>query len=94
MIGIGEQDAHAEFVVELARREAFDGGLRAYGHEHGGFDGSVGRVQEAGAGACVGALGLEFESNLTQFMILAGGKGGVKGLGRVRREIRGAGLVE
>ena len=41
VIGVGQQDADAEVVREVALREAFDRGLRADRHEDRGFDGSV-----------------------------------------------------
>ncbi|SPF44226.1 conserved hypothetical protein [Candidatus Sulfopaludibacter sp. SbA4] len=71
MVGVGQQDFHAEVFGEIALGETFDGGLRAYGHEDGGFDGAVGGVQEAGAGTRVGALGDYFEGNGAQIEIVA-----------------------
>ena len=45
MIGIGEQDRHAEIFGQVALRESLDRGLRAHGHEYGRFDGPVRRMQ-------------------------------------------------
>jgi len=66
MIGVGQQDLHAEIVGQVALAEAFDGGLRAHRHEDRGLDGSVRRVQQAGARPRVGALGNHFEGDLGQ----------------------------
>ena len=66
VVGVGEEDGDAKVVGEIALRESFDGGLGADGHEDGGFDGSVRRVEQSGAGASVGAFGLEFEGDLGQ----------------------------
>ncbi len=54
---------------EVALGEAFDGGLGADGHEDRGFDGAVGGVENAGAGAGVRALGQEFEGDLGQLRL-------------------------
>jgi len=61
MIGIGEQDARVEFAGQLARRKAFDGGLRAHRHEDRRFDYAVRRREPAGARARHGAIGLDLE---------------------------------
>ena len=41
VIGVGQQDADAEILGQVARAQPLDGGLRAHRHEHGGFDGAV-----------------------------------------------------
>src|SRR5271169_423779 len=55
MIGVGKNDFCAEF-FEGFLREAFDGGLRAHGHEEGSLDGAVRRGEAATARA--GGIGL------------------------------------
>ena len=60
---------HAEVRGEVALGEPFDGGLRPDGHENRGFDGSMGGVEQAGAGAGVRALGLNFEGDLGQLRL-------------------------
>ena len=70
MIGVGQQDADAEIFGQVALGEPFDRGLGAHGHEDGGFDGAVGRMQQAGAGARSGALGDDFEGDLPQSLIV------------------------
>lgn len=51
MISVSEDDGRAQFFGQIPLREAFDGGLRAHGHEHGGGNVPVFRVENAGAGA-------------------------------------------
>ncbi len=68
---------HAEIFGEVALGQSFDGGLRAHGHEDGRFDGAVRGVQQAGAGAGVGALGHHFEGDLSQINSLQDGGEGV-----------------
>ena len=84
VVGVGQQDADAEFFGEVALGQALDRGLGADGHEDGGFDGSVGRVQQPGAGAGLGALGDHFERDLRQASIVMtfqrlAGRGGGRG---------------
>ena len=66
MVGVGQQDLHAEIVGQVALAEAFDRGLRPHWHEDRGLDGSVRRVQQAGARPGMRALGDHFEGNLGQ----------------------------
>ena len=77
VIGVGEDDFGAEVLGEIALREAFDGGLGADGHEDGSFDIAVGGVEDAGAGAGVGAFGDDVEGDLAQASIVTSrGTGG------------------
>ena len=55
MVGVG-QNHLAAHVIQLFRRESFDGGLSTHRHEHGGFKGAVGRVQTSQAGATAAAF--------------------------------------
>ena len=66
MIGIRQQNRHAEIVGQVALRESLDGGLGADRHEDRGFDGAVRRMQQACAGAGVRALGDDFKGDLGQ----------------------------
>jgi hypothetical protein len=61
MVRIGEQDLHTQVVGEVALSQALDGGLRANGHEDRRLNGSVGSVQETGAGPGVRTFGNDFE---------------------------------
>ena len=61
MISIGEDDAGIELAGKVALEDAFDRRLGADGHEHGRLDDAVIGVEEAGAGARGGTLGLDFE---------------------------------
>ena len=61
MIGIGQDDFGVEFAFQIALRNAFDRGLRAHRHEDRRLDDAVSGVQQPGARARVGALGLEFK---------------------------------
>ncbi len=45
MIGIGQQDRHAEIFGQVALGESFNRGLCAHRHEHGRLDGPVRRMQ-------------------------------------------------
>ncbi len=62
VVGICEDDFGVEIVDEIARRKAFDGALRADGHEDRGFDGAVSGVEKASARAGLGAVGLDFKT--------------------------------
>ena len=59
--GRHSDDAAAQFLAQVALGEAFDGGLRAHGHEDGRGNVAVIGVEDAGAGAGHGAFGEEFE---------------------------------
>src|ERR1044072_9597129 len=63
MIGIRQDDARVQIVGQIALREALHGGLRADGHEDRGFDDAVRRMQQSGACARNGTLGLDFKSD-------------------------------
>ena len=69
MVGIGQQDLHAEIFGEIALRESFDGGLRAYRHEDGRLDAAMRSMEQAGARARDGTLGYYFEGNLRQIRL-------------------------
>ena len=62
MISVAEDDLGVQIIDEVAREEAFDGGLRADGHEDRGLDDAVRGVKEARAGVGVRAGGLELEA--------------------------------
>jgi hypothetical protein len=79
MVGVGEEDFHAEIFGEIALGESFDGSLRADGHEDGGFDCAVGGVEESGAGAGLGALGDDFECGAQEKIVARGARGMVSG---------------
>jgi hypothetical protein len=64
MVGVAEQDFHVQIFGQVPLRESLDGGLRADGHEYGGLDVAVRRVQHPGAGAGDGTLGLNLEGDL------------------------------
>lgn len=66
MIGIREQDPDAELFGEVALREAFDRGLRAYRHEDRGLDGAVRRVEQTSPRTGEGALGDRLEGDGSQ----------------------------
>lgn len=66
VVRIGEQNLDAEFAGKSLLREPLDGRLRADRHENGGLDGSMRRVQQSRPGACMRALGDDFEGNLGQ----------------------------
>ena len=66
MIGIGQQDLHAEIFGQVALRESFDRGLRADRHEHRRFDGPVRRMQQSRTGTRVRAFGDNFKGDLGQ----------------------------
>ena len=61
MVGIGQDDFGVEVVLEHFGRQRLDRTVGADGHEGRGLDDAVGRVQKAGAGARVRALGDDFE---------------------------------
>jgi len=61
MIGVGEDDAGVKIAGEVALGDAFDGGLGADGHEDRRLDDAVVGVEESGASASGGALGLYFK---------------------------------
>ena len=69
MVGVGEQDPHAQVLRQVALGQALDGGLRAHGHEYGRLDGSMRGMQQARAGAGVRALGHYFEGELGQLRL-------------------------
>jgi hypothetical protein len=62
MIGVPEDDLGVQLGNQVPRQDAFDGRLRADGHENRGFNDAVGGVEQPGPGSCFGAGGLEFES--------------------------------
>jgi len=62
MVGVGKNDFSVQVVEELRGEDAFDGRLSADRHEHGGLDGSVRGVEDAGSGAGSRADGLEVEA--------------------------------
>jgi len=66
VVGIAEDDAGVQVGDKIPLRNSFDGGLRADGHEDGGFDGAVRGVEEAGPGAGVGTSGEDFEAQSRQ----------------------------
>ena len=66
VIGVGEDDFGVQLVGQIALHDALDGGLRADWHEHGGFDDAVRGVDEAGARAGVGALGLSSKCTISR----------------------------
>ena len=62
MVSVGEDDFGIKITGELAGEDAFDGRLSADRHEHGGLNGSVRGVEDAGSGAGSRADGLEVEA--------------------------------
>ena len=66
VIGVREEDLHAEIFGQCSLGESFDRGLSAYRHEDRCLDGSVVRVEASGAGVGMGALRLELEERLGQ----------------------------
>ena len=62
MIGGAEDDPGGELLEQVARREAFDGGLGADRHEDRRFDRAMRGVEQAGAGVGVRAGGLDLEA--------------------------------
>jgi len=69
MIRIGQQNADAQVVGEVALGEPFDGGLRAHRHEDRGFNGAMRRVKQARARAGMRAFGDQFEGDLGQIRL-------------------------
>ena len=63
VIGVGQDDLGVEFVGQVALQNAFDGGLRAHRHEDRRFDDAVRGVEQSGARAGVGALGLQLKTH-------------------------------
>ena len=61
MVGVGEDNAGAQFLAQIALREAFDGALRTDRHKDGRRDVAMIGVDDTGAGAGNGAFGEEFE---------------------------------
>ena len=51
MIGVAQDDLGVQVVQQIARQDAFDGRLRADGHEHRSLDVAMRGVQNAGARA-------------------------------------------
>ena len=81
VIGVGQQDRHAEIFGEIALGEPFDRGLGADRHEYRGFDGPVRRMEQSRAGTGVRTFGDDFEGDLGQrrayiSMIADGGSSG------------------
>ena len=66
MIGVGQQDLHAEIFGEVALREPFDRRLCAHRHEDRRLDRAVRRVQQPRAGTRVRTFGDDFEGDLRQ----------------------------
>ena len=66
MIGVGQQDLHAEIFGQVALGEPFDRGLRADRHEDRRLDGPVRRMQQSRAGTRVRTFGDNFEGDLGQ----------------------------
>jgi heptosyltransferase-2 len=62
MVGIGQDYFGVQIAEKIARRKSFHCPLRANRHKDRGFDGSVGGMQQAGAGAGLCAGGLDFEA--------------------------------
>ncbi len=62
VIGVAEDNARGSFFSDLRGGQALDRGLGADGHEDGGFDDAVGRLEEPGSRTCDGAGGLDFEA--------------------------------
>ena len=58
VIGVGEDDLRA-CLAQFFRRDAFDGGLRADGHEDGRRDGAVRGLDGTRARPVVGAFGVD-----------------------------------
>jgi hypothetical protein len=61
VIGVGQQDADAEILVEIARTEAFDCRLRTDRHENGRFDSPMGGMEQPGARTGRRTLGNNFK---------------------------------
>ena len=64
VVSIRQHDLGVQLGGQVALHHAFHRGLRADGHEDGRLDNSMRGVDQAGAGASVGALGFEFDNAL------------------------------
>src|SRR5260370_23981572 len=65
-------DAGVEIAGQVALGDAFDGCLGANRHEHGCFDDAVRSVNQSGARACMGTLGLKLEAHLLNVTNVSG----------------------
>ena len=63
VIGIGQQDAHAQLIRQIALRKPFYRGLRPHRHKRRGFHDAVRGFQKAGARPRFPALGHNFKSS-------------------------------
>mgnify|MGYP003353705368 CR=1 FL=1 len=61
MIGVTQDDFGVEVVRQVTRQQTLDGGLRPNGHEDGGFNRAMRRVEEARARSGNGASGLDLK---------------------------------